>query len=346
MSTNAKAPLALLGAAGSPYTRKMLALLRFRRIPHAIHWGSHRNPPPGLPEPKVKLLPTFYFPTADGFEAVTDSTPIIRRLEREHAGRSVIPDDPVVAFLNDLIEDYADEWLTKAMFHFRWAHAADIENAGPMLIFWHDPTLPDQVAEGAAREISKRQIDRLYVVGSNPTTAATIEASYARFVDVLDGLIERQGYVLGARPSAADFAIQGQLSQLAIIEPTSAAITVQRSRRVRAWLDRVEDLSGLEPDAAPWASRADLPDTLRPLLTEIGRVYAPFLLANAKAAMGGTETVEAVIDGRPWTQPTFPYQAKCLMALRQAHAALSAADRAAADAMLAGTGCEALFGGM
>ena len=40
MSTNAKAPLALLGAAGSPYTRKMLALLRFRRIPHAIHWGS------------------------------------------------------------------------------------------------------------------------------------------------------------------------------------------------------------------------------------------------------------------------------------------------------------------
>ncbi|MFY8144286.1 MAG: glutathione S-transferase, partial [Caulobacter sp.] len=42
MSTDAKAPLALLGAAGSPYTRKMLALLRFRRIPHAIHWGSHR----------------------------------------------------------------------------------------------------------------------------------------------------------------------------------------------------------------------------------------------------------------------------------------------------------------
>ena len=125
-----------------------------------------------------------------------------------------------------------------------------------------------------------------------------------------------------------------------------AAITVQRSRRVRAWLDRVEDLSGLEPDAAHWASRADVTDTLRPLLTEIGRVYAPFLLANAKAAMSGVETVETVIDGRPWTQPTFPYQAKCLMALRQAHAALSAADRAAADALLAGTGCEALFGGM
>ncbi|WP_297508647.1 glutathione S-transferase N-terminal domain-containing protein [uncultured Caulobacter sp.] len=343
MSEEASQPLALLGAAGSPYTRKMLSLLRFRRIPHAIHWGSHRNPPPGLPEPKVKLLPTFYFPTGGGLEAVTDSTPIIRRLEREHAGRSVIPDDPVVSFLNDLVEDYADEWLTKAMFHFRWAHAADIENAGPMLIFWHDPTTPSDFAELAAREISKRQIDRLYVVGSNPVTAPTIEASYARFVDILDAVIARQGFVLGARPSAADFAIQGQLSQLAIIEPTSAAITVQRSRRVRAWLDRVEDLSGLEPDAAGWASRADLAETLRPLLAEIGRVYAPFLRANAKAAMAQAPTVEAEIDGRPWTQPTFPYQAKCLAALRQTREALSSADQGALDALLADTGCEILF---
>lgn len=343
MSTQTSKPLALLGAAGSPYTRKMLALLRFRRISHAIHWGSHRSPPAGLPEPKVKLLPTFYFPTGDGFEAVTDSTPIIRRLEREHAGRSVIPDDPVVAFLNDLVEDYADEWLTKAMFHFRWAHAADIENAGPMLIFWHDPTTPAGPAEAAAREISKRQIDRLHVVGSNPVTAPTIEASYARFVEVLDGVIARQGYVLGARPSAADFAIQGQLSQLAIIEPTSAAITVQRSRRVRAWLDRVEDLSGLDPDAAGWATRADLAESLRSLLSEIGRVYAPFLRANARAAMAEAPSVETEIDGRPWTQPTFPYQAKCLAALRQTQAALSPADRAALDAMLAGTGCETLF---
>ena len=241
-------PLTLMGASGSPYTRKMMALLRYRRIPHAVIWASHRNPPAGYPEPAVKLLPTFYFPKADGgLQAIVDSTPIIRRLETEHQGRSSLPTDPVLAFLNYLIEDYGDEWLTKCMFHFRWAHQADIDNAGPMLIFWNDPTINDEEAKAAADFIARRQIDRLYVVGSNAVTAETIESSYARFLHALDGLVQAQGYVLGARPSSADFALYGQLTQLGIIEPTSAAVMAKVSRRVRGWIDRVEDLSGSGP---------------------------------------------------------------------------------------------------
>lgn len=339
-------PLPLMGAPGSPYTRKMLAVLRYRRIPHAIHWASHRNPPAGFPEPAVKLLPTFYFPRTDGgHDAVVDSTPIIRRLEAEHQGRSVIPSDPVLAFLNYLIEDYGDEWLTKAMFHFRWAHQADIDNAGPMLIFWNDPTLPDSEAAPAAKSIAQRQIDRLYVVGSNATTAETIESSYARFLTLLDHLVQSNGYILGKRPASADFAIYGQLTQLGIVEPTSAAIMAKTSRRVRGWLDRVEDLSGLSPQEADWLPRSAI-QALQPLLTEIGRVYAPFLLANAKAVMSGASTVETTIDGRPWTQPAFPYQAKCLKWIRDEFQKLASSDQADVRTLFSGTGCEALLAGL
>lgn len=337
-------PIRLLGAAGSPYTRKMLSVLRYRRIPYAMMWGSHRSPPPGMPPPKVPLLPTFYFPQPDGsWETAVDSTPLIRRLEREHAGRSIVPDDPLLAFLAFLIEDYADEWLTKPMFHYRWAHQADADNAGPLLIFWHDPRISDEDAMPAAQAIAKRQIDRLYVVGSNAVTAKTIEDSYRRFVVILDRLIARQGYILGARPSAADFAVFGQLTQLALVEPTAAAITSNLSRRVRGWVDRMEDLSGLDPAAGEWLPREAASEALHELLTEIGRVYAPFLMANARATMAGASSFETMIDGQPWTQPAFPYQARCLQWLREEHAALSAADRAAALRVLAGTGCEVLL---
>lgn len=334
----------LTGAAGSPYTRKMLGVLRYRHLPYSVYWGNG-NIPEGYPEPKVRLLPTFFFPDgADGeLVPVTDSTPIIRRLESDYSGRSVIPKDPALQFLNALIEDYADEWLTKAMFHFRWAHEADWKNAAPLLVYWGMNTAPKEMADNFAADFAKRQIDRLYVVGSNDITAETIESSYARLIEILDQLISRKGFVLGARPASADFALFGQLTQLAIVEPTSAKITAHTSQRVRAWVDIMEDLSGLKPAEDDWFNAEETNEALQPLLAEIGRTYAPAMIANANAVMNGDTTFETEIDGRPWTQPTFKYQAKCLSWLRADHTGLSSNERGSVDALLAGTGCDTLF---
>ncbi len=331
----------LLGAPGSPYTRKMLALLRYRAIPYRMIWGSHMQPPQGYPVPKVKLLPTFYFGEGDAREAVVDSTPIIRRLETEYEGRSVLPEDELLGFLDLLIEDFADEWMTKAMFHYRWHYSEDAANAGPLLIFWQSPTYPDDVAQQMADGFARRQIDRLYVVGSNDVTAPIIEASYTRLVGILDRMVSRTGFVLGTRPSAADFAIYAQLTQLGIVDPTPARIMAGAAPRLRAWLDRAEDLSGL-PDGT-WLAADALAGHLSELLAEIGRVYVPFLLANARAAAAGQSDFETEIDGKRWTQPVFPYQAKCLMTLRSAREALSGGARQALDALLDGSGCEAMF---
>ena len=336
--------LSLAGAPGSPYTRKMIAALRYRHIPYSVFWGNG-NIPEGYPEPKVRLLPTFFFPDGEdgALVPVTDSTPIIRRLEVEHVGRALIPDDPALKFLNDLIEDYGDEWLTKAMFHFRWAHEADWKNAGPLLIYWGMNTAPAQMANQFAADITKRQIDRLYVVGSNEVTASIIEASFERLIGILDTLIQRRGFVLGARPSSADFAIYGQLTQLAIVDPTSAGLVNRLSPRVRAWVDLLEDLSGLEPKPDDWFTADQAREALAPLLEEIGRTYAPAMLANAKALQAGEDTFTTQICGEVWTQPSFKYQGKCLGWLREDYAALSGNVRGAVDAMLAGSGCGPLF---
>ncbi|MEJ6593781.1 glutathione S-transferase family protein [Parasphingorhabdus sp.] len=333
--------LELMGAPGSPYTRKMLGLLRYRHIDHNVIWGGAMGSPEGYPKPKVSLLPTFYFRDSEGnLEAAVDSTPIIRRLEKDHAGRSVIPENAALRFLDLLIEDYADEWLTKAMFHFRWAFQADADHVAPLLIHWANPNLPDEQVSAMAAQFSKRQIDRLYVVGSNEVTAKTIEDSYVRMLALLGRLIREQGFVLGSRPSACDFALYGQLTQLTQVEPTSMALTNKYAQRVRAWVDRMDDLSGHKD--GDWLAY-DQYGALQGLLSEIGRTYAPFLIANAQAVQSGAENVEAEIDGRKWQQPPFPYQTKCLVALRDAYQALSADTRERVDGLLVGTGCETLF---
>jgi glutathione S-transferase len=333
----------IVGAPGSPYSRKLRAVLRYRRIPH--RWVQAGGPEAKLlPRPRVELLPQLIGPGAGGaLEARTDSTPLIRELERRHAGRSVVPSDPVVAFVYALLEDYADEWLTKAMFHYRWAYQRDIAKAASILPRWRRTDVPDAEHEALGKLFAERQIGRLGVVGSNATTARVIEESYARLLRKLDAHLERSRFVMGARPGASDFALYGQLTQLAGFDPTPSALALELAPRVVAWLDLVEDLSGVEPGGDGWVARDALPPTLRELVAEAGRVYVPFLLANAEALARGAKRVECQIDGRPWTQAPFAYQAKCLQWLREGYAALASADRHAVDAILAGTGCERLF---
>jgi len=336
-------PITIVGAEGSPYSRKLRAVLRYRRIPHL--WVTRGSPESqGLPRAKVDLLPQLLLPGSDGrIEARVDSTPLIRELETRHAGRRVVPSDPVVAYLDALLEDFADEWLTKAMFHYRWAYPPDVAKAAAILPRWFKTDAREADSRAAGEVFAKRQVDRLWVVGSNPTTAPVIEESYERLLALLDAHLETSRFVMGSRPGAADFALYGQLTQLVGFDPTPAAIALETAPRVVAWVDLIDDLSGVEPAETDWISRAEVPATLLAFFTEIGRVYVPFLLGNADALTNGLERVECTVAGRPWVQRPFPYQGKCLTALREGYARLSGADRAALDSLLANSGCELLF---
>ncbi|MEM7741780.1 MAG: glutathione S-transferase family protein [Pseudomonadota bacterium] len=322
----------LQGAHGSPYTRKALAVLRYRRIPYNFIIGSPGRPigwgypdHAQLPIPKVPLLPTFFFTDDAGVkQAVTDTTPIIRRLEDMFSGRSVIPTDPVMRFINYILEDYADEWLTRCMFHFRWAFQDDADKASTILPYFEMMGLSGDAEKQLKAWISDRQISRLYVVGSNEVTRPVIEQSYERFLQLLDAhLIAGHQFMLGNRPSSADFAAVGQLTCLTHFDPTPMAVTLKTAPRVYAWVERNEDLCGVEITEGDWISSGDVPDTLIALLREAARTHLPQFLANARALSAGQKEFETEIAGKAWRQPSFPYQGKCLAWTRQEFAALS-----------------------
>ena len=199
----------VVGQNGSPYSMKLRAVMRYRRLPFDWVLRTERNMGE-FAAVKPLLMPMIRFPGEEEWRI--DSTPIIEELEQRHpGGRSIIPDSPGRAFLAYLIEDFADEWLTKAMFHYRWAYDADIQYAS---LWIADDFFPDQKGDAraaAAQRFAQRQIERMPLVGCSPHNAPIIEATYTRSLDLLESHVGLHDHLFGSRPSIADFGLLGQL---------------------------------------------------------------------------------------------------------------------------------------
>ena len=125
-------PYRLIGMVGSPYSMKMRAIMRYRRLPFI--WVQRDT---GVEEEishiKPPIIPILQFPDDGTYH--TDSTPIAYELEKRHpGGRSIIPEDRGLAFLSHLIEDMADEWLTKIMYLYRWWRQEDQDYCSKWLV--------------------------------------------------------------------------------------------------------------------------------------------------------------------------------------------------------------------
>jgi len=343
-------PIVLAGQYWSPYTRKMRAVLRYRRIPFT--WMLRDSIWDDLPTPPVPIIPVIAYPNddGDGYGDVTvDSSPQIMRLETERHGRSVVPHDPALAFIDLLIEDFGDEWVTKMMYHYRWAYEPDIDKAGKLLPLGSNLQLDSDGAQKGYDFITHRQISRRALVGSTDWNTPLIEDSYRQVLATMQARFSRGDFLLGDRPGRGDFGIFGQLTQLVQFDPTSMQIAVDEAPKVIRWVERADDLSWLPvEDDRGWDSIDDLDPAILDLLGEIGRTYAPFLVANAQALMSGADEVSCQIVGldgqsREYRQAPFGYQGKCLTWLREAYAALSDDDRRRVDAVLGGSGCEQLL---
>ena len=340
----AERPLRLGGAFSSPYSIKMRAVLRYRRIPFV--WVPRDSKWDDLPPVPVRIIPAIAFPDEDGAyrEAAVDSSPLILRLEELVPTRRVVPADPALAFLDALIEDYGDEWVTKAMYHYRWYYPECIAKAGHLLPLELDLQMEDRTWGRSNEYVTDRQISRRALVGSTEENRPVIEGSYGRLLDLMERHLAEESFWLGQRPGCGDFGIFGQLSQLVLWDPVPAKLAVDRAPRVVPWCLRTDDASWWPVvDDEGWNDRDSLAPTVGELLAEIGSTYVPFLVANAAALEEGrNEVVSASPDG-PYRQAPFRYQAKCLGWLRDRFSALGPSDRQWVKATLASTGCEPLL---
>jgi len=327
------APFRLYGAELSPYSVKVRSYLRFKGL--EFQWLERSNA--RLEEfsryAKLPLAPIL----VDAEEnALQDSTPMIEAVDAQFPEPSITPEDEALAFLAALLEDYADEWLNKAMFHYRWSYPEDQQSASKRIVemLFEGAEAP----EGTEDAVRTRMIGRLHHVGSSPETAPLIEGSFARLIGLLETALEDRPYLFGARPCMADFGLAAQLKQL-LSDPTPGALLKAQAPKVVAWIARMEHPKAEGPFASFEALRGALGELLR---FEVAGAYLIWMAANAQAVEADAAGVSVDIGGALFVQKPQRYAAKALAELRRKRAVVQSA---ALAALLEETGCAAFLAG-
>lgn len=319
----------IYGSELSPYSIKVRSYFRFKQIPHQWIVRSMKRMPEFQKYAKLPLVPLLVTPEEKGMQ---DSTPIMELMEAKFPEPAIHPADPALRFLSELLEEFADEWGNKPMFHYRWTRDIDQES-GAFRIAMDQTDGDEKTARPMAQMIRGRMVPRLSFVGSSPATQEQIESAYTELLDLLEKHLATRPYVLGARPSFADLGLWGQLYEL-WSDPTPGEIMKKQAPKVTAWVARM-----LEPKAeGEFEPLEKLLPTLAPVLEkQVAGFFLPWSDANAKALAAGEQTFSVTLRGKPFSQETQKYHAKSLAVIREKYAAVSG--NAALNDVLEKTGC-------
>ncbi len=325
----------LYGAEMSPYSVKVRAYLRYKGIPHQWIVRSMDRMKEFGEVARLPLIPCLAGTDGSGKQ---DSTLIMEWLEATHPEPPVLTGDPVTDFLSALLEEYADEWVNKAMFHYRWYYDQDAESAACRIAAEIVPAgSPPDAAEQMAPALKARMIPRLSFVGSgrdlSNDNAAMIENSFKRMAGILEGILHGRDYLFGNQPVFADFGLYAQLKEL-LSDPTPGAWLKANTPTLVQWINYMEAPEARE---SPQHATDTLPCIQRLLSEEVAACYLPWADANSRALASGDSSFTVRIDGTHFTQQPQKYHAKSLAEIRRKYAEVK--DNPQLRQILDDTGC-------
>ncbi|MEM9669385.1 MAG: glutathione S-transferase family protein [Pseudomonadota bacterium] len=323
----------LFGAETSPYSLKVRSFLRYKGadfdwVQRSAATEEEFNRHAVLPAVPLLINP-------DG-KASQDSTNMLAALEKKVVEPSAMPADKACQALSYILEDYADEWLNKAMFLGRWGQSPDKEAAAARVL--------EQLLSGkqpakkreAKESVIARMTERLAIVGATAENGPLLTASFHRFCELLNAHLEQHLFIFGGRPSPADFALAGQLQQT-LMDPTNGTWLTDRAPFVTAWCEFMENPTA----GGPFVSLTELQATLLPIFKEeVAVTFLPWAEANSEAITKRKKAIELEIGGTPYSQSTQRYASKSWRTVKKAVQKLSKSD--GLEAFLNDAGMEGL----
>jgi glutathione S-transferase len=293
----------------SLYSAKARSYLRKQRI-------AHLERPPGDPRYQAEVMPAtgrWIIPVLQTPQGalVQDTVDIIDYLEEAEvaAERSAYPQTPVHLAVAHLLELFGGEGLLRPAMHYRWNFDEDnlaflFEDFTAALVPHGDESTRLGVFEYASTRM-RRATERFGVL---PATIAEIERSYGEFLELFDAHLARAPYLLGGRPTLADFAFVAPLYAHLARDPHPSMLMKRRARRVWRWVERMHspslDSGEYEDRSGALFGEDEIPQTLMALLAYIGEEFTAEVLAQVSWIDGWLaehpNTAEGdVVGGKP-----------------------------------------------
>jgi len=356
----------MYGSPPSLYSGKVRSYLRKKGLSYSERLTCH-------PDYFAKIMPAvgrYIIPViecADG-TIVQDTSEIIDFLETRHSGPSVYPESPKQKVAALILELFGDEGMLRPAMHYRWNFDDDNDDFvslefGRFMV----PTAPDADAKAFAKPVKAQMSGLLPVLGVTAATIPAIEAGYADLLTALDAHFLTHPYLLGGRPTIADYGLYAPLYAHLSRDPAPSLLMKKTANRVWRWVERMTapDLDKPEfpdmPDAL--LAQDEIPETLANILKLVASDYlpeivslvdyinhyisenaptegAPIITDPAKRSLGGFHTI---IRGTDHRLAARHYSIWMLQRVQDAYCELSDTDQSDVETMLEAVGLTALI---
>lgn len=331
-------PWTLWGIDLSYFTGKLEAILRAKGMAYERRAITPQNWPKLAAKVGVQHMPYLELPNGD---FLSDTTLILRYLEDRAEGPPLSPAPGAARFMARLIEDWGDEGLWRPAMYYRWRVPESKHMQARRIIeqMKIDLPLPFWLKK---RAVIHRQYGT-YVKADGVRDAATRAATeqlYLNLLDDLNAIFERRPFLLGDRPTDADFGLFGPFFRHFFGDPVPGPLMQDRAPYVLLWAARLWAIKPADFAGKPIIDT--VPDDLGPIVGHITQAYLPYLRANAHAVAAGEKQTVSRSYGVQWTEFTKPFRLWCLADLQDQFAALDGAGQGTVTALLGDTAIEAL----
>lgn len=313
----------------SYFTGKLEAYLRAKGSPYELREMSTKSFRDCARVTGVLQMPQLECP--DG-TWLTDTSLIIRHFEQSAPDVRITPADPLVRFVSRLVEDFGDESLWRPALYYRWAFSDDARLMSGRIARGMLRDVPLPFAVRRQMILRRQQMVYLRQDGVTSKTKLAIEALYFATLATMETALAHNPFVLGTRPTEADFGLFGSMFRHFFSDPTPARIMRDVAPRTLAWVTRLWNIHPSDFMGAPGI--ASVPETCVPLMRLVARTHLPYMDANARAIASGNKLVRFQDHGAVFETPASPYRAWCLAEIQTEFSTLSLDQQKSVDALL------------